>query len=627
MKDRFCSEDKHLSIFIERMGFKALLGVAFIISLLLTISCSLVFAARNQEIDKLLKEQGDQSVEEVLQKRPFSGMQDFTINKFHSYISVNEDSSFTVKETIDVEFHRQRHGIYREIPFRYVDELGKTLKTPITVLSVTDGSGKDWNYKIRKMGNIINIRIGDANKYVSGNQTYVITYEVENAILFFDNHDELYWNVTGNYWKAPIKEASADITLNVKNKSKNLWAACYTGVYGSKKSECSFEASDNGSEFVTKKSLKVGEGLSIAFGWDKGLVSPPSSWKRFLWAIDLEENWILVIPLLSFLFVINLWYRRGRDPKVKESVTVMYEPPKYDNKILTPAEVGTLVDESVDSRDLTSAIIGLAVKGYIKIEETKKEGLVFDSTDYYLSKVKGPDENLSLFERELMDSLFSDSPSGVFVSDMKNKFYKNLQELKDALYTDLVEKKYFLRSPEKVRNVYITAGILTIIFGSMLTAFLITSLTIKTIISWILTGLPFFIFGRVMPAKTKVGASAYMDILGFQEFLNRAEKDRLERMGDKNLFSKFLPYAIALGVEDNWAKAFGGIYQETPNWYVSPGGFRTFSPYGFSHSIGSMTSSLASAMFSSPRGSGGGGGFGGGGSSGGGFGGGGGGSW
>jgi len=609
MKDKFCS-----------------VAFTFIVFFLLTISPPLI-AARNQDIDKMLKEQRYQSVEEVLQKRPFSGTQDFTINKFHSYISVNEDSSFTVKETIDVEFHRQRHGIYREIPFKYVDELGKTIQTPTTVLSVTDESGRDWNYKIRKIGNIINIRIGDANKYISGKQTYVITYEVENAILFFDNHDELYWNVTGNYWKSPIKEASADVTLNIKNKSKNLWAACYTGVYGSRKSECSFEATNNGAEFITKKSLNIGEGLTIAFGWDKGLVFPPSSWKRFLWAIDLEENWILVIPLLSFFFMINLWYRRGRDPKVKGSVTVMYEPPKYDNKILTPAEVGTLVDESVDSRDLTSAIIGLAVKGYIKIKETKKEGLIFDSTDYYLSRDKEPDENLSSFERELMNSLFSDSPSGIFVSDMKNKFYKNLQELKDALYSDLVEKKYFLRSPEKLRNVYITAGILTIIFGSMLTAFLITSLTVKMIIAWMLTGLPFFIFGRVMPAKTKVGASAYIDVLGFQEFLNRAEKDRLERMDDKNLFSKFLPYAIALGVEDNWAKAFEGIYQETPNWYVSPGGFRTFSPYGFSHSIGSMTSSLASAMFSSPRGSGVGGGGGGGGSSGGGFGGGGGGSW
>lgn len=601
----------------------------FILILTLTIFSSFVIASEKHDTDKMHKEQGSQPVDEVLHKPPFTGIQDFTINKFHSSIAISEDSSFTVKETIDVEFHRPRHGIYREIPFKYTDDLGKTIKTPLDVLSVTDNSGKAWKYRIRRTGNVINVRIGDANIYVSGNQTYVITYKVENAILFFDNHDEIYWNVTGNYWNAIINEASADVSLAVKNESKNLWAACYTGVYGSKRKDCSFEASHNSAEFVTKKNLNTGEGITIAFGWDKGLVSPPSPWKRFLWTIDMKENWIFIIPFLSFIFMINLWYRRGRDPKVREAVTVMYEPPKYDNKILTPAEVGTLIDENVDSRDITSTIIGLAVKGYIKIKETKKEGLIFDSTDYYLTRDKGPDESLSSLEKDLMNNLFSDSPSGIFVSDMKNKFYKNLQELKDTLYRDLVEKKYFLRSPERVRNVYITAGILTIIFGSMLTAFLITSLTVKTIISWILAGIPIFSFGRVMPARTKVGASAYMDILGFQEFLNRAEKDRLERIGDKNLFSKFLPYAIALGVEDNWAKAFEGIYQEPPTWYVSPGGSRTFSPYSFSHSIGSLTSNLSSAMFSSPRGSGvgGSGGFSGGGSSGGGFGGGGGGSW
>ena len=119
-----------------------------------------------------------------------------------------------------------------------------------------------------------------------------------------------------------------------------------------------------------------------------------------------------------------------------------------------------------------------------------------------------------------------------------------------------------------------------------------------------------------------------MDVLGFQEFLNRAEKDRLERMGDSSLFSRYLPYAMALGVADNWAKAFDGIFQEQPDWYVSPTGMGMFNAHVFSSSISSMASSVGSAMFSAPRSSGsGGGGFGGGGFSGGGFGGGGGGSW
>jgi len=555
--------------------------------------------------------------------------QDFTINSFHSDLIIHEDSSLTVKEAIEVEFHRPRHGIYREIPFKYTDELGNTFRTPLDVLSVTDEAGKDWKYTAKRSGDAIHIRIGDANKYVSGRQSYVITYSVENAILFFEDHDELYWNVTGNYWKSPIKKASANVNLAVKSKSKNLWASCYTGSLGSRESLCGFDTSGNIAGFLSKKTFASGEGLTIAFGWDKGLVSQPSSWKRFLWALDLKENWVFMLPVLSLIFMINLWNRRGRDPKVRESVTVMYEPPKYKDVPLTPAEVGAVIDEKLDARDITATIIGLAVKGYIKIEETKKEGLVFDSIDYFLAKLKDPDDNLSQFEKALMGKIFSGSMPGLMVSDMKNKFYTSLDSLKETLYGEIVRKGYFLRNPESVRALYIAVGVAVMVIAGFAAGFLSPYSMGKNIIAGILAGIPVLAFSRVMPAKTRAGAAAYMDILGFQEFMNRAEKDRLKRMGDQELFSKFLPYAIALDVADNWAKAFEGIYQEPPKWYVSPGGFGTFSPYRFSGSITSMTSSLGSAMYSTPRGSGigGSGGSGGGGFSGGGFGGGGGGSW
>ena len=553
----------------------------------------------------------------------------FTIDKFHSDIMIDEDSSMIVKETIDVEFHQPRHGIYREIPFKYRDDLGKWITTPTKVLSLTDGSGKAWKYKVERSGPVINVRIGDAKRFVEGRWTYIITYKVENAILFFKDYDELYWNVTGNYWKASIKEASATATLTTKNKSKNLMVAGYEGGHGSKEG-CGYETYDNSGKFFTKRSLNMGEGLTLVFGWDKGLVSPPSSWKKFLWAMNLGENWVFLLPIFSFVYMGNRWYRKGRDPKVRESVTVMYEPPKFENQPLTPGEVGTLIDERLDPRDITSTIVGLAVKGYVKIEETKKEGILFDKTDYYLKKVKSPDLNLNPFEIELMKDLFPAALPGTLISDLKNKFYAYLPELKKALYGELTRKKYFLSSPEKVRNSYLVAGFLVFVFSVLAFVFFIPNPGWKGVIAGILTGASVLGFAKFMPAKTRAGASAYMDILGFQEFMNRAEKDRLRRMGDKDLFSKFLPYAIALDVADNWAKAFEGIYQDPPNWYVSPVGFRTFTPYAFTHSLNSATSDLSSAMFSAPRGSGGGGsggGFGGGGSSGGGFGGGGGGSW
>jgi uncharacterized membrane protein YgcG len=554
--------------------------------------------------------------------------QDFTIDHFHSDIAIDRDSSVIVKETIDVMFHRWRHGIYRDIPFKYRDELGATITTPTKVLSVTDGPGKGWKYKVERTGPIIHVRIGDAKRYVDGKQTYIITYKVENAILFLKDHDELYWNVTGNYWKAPIREASATVSLTAKNKPKNLMVAGYEGGFGSRE-ECSYEIYGGLGKFYAKRDLKAGEGLTIAFGWDKGLVFPPSSWKKFLWAINLGENWVFLLPIFSFVYMGNRWYRKGRDPRVRESVTVMYEPPKFDNQPLTPAEVGTLIDEKLDPRDITSTIVGLAVKGYLKIEETKREGILFDKTDYYLRKVKGPDANVSPFERELTERLLPAETAGIHLSDLKNRFYIQLPGLKKALYGELTRKKYFLSSPEKVRNSYLAAGLVVCVFAVLAFLFVLPGSGVRSFIAGILTGIPVFAFAKFMPVKTRAGASAYMDILGFQEFMNRAEKDRLERMGDKSLFSKFLPYAIALNVADHWAKAFEEIYQDPPDWYVSPVGFRTFNPYAFIHSLNSVTSDLSSAMFSAPRGSGGGGGggFGGGGSSGGGFGGGGGGSW
>jgi uncharacterized membrane protein YgcG len=554
--------------------------------------------------------------------------QDFTINTFRSNITIHPDSSFVVRETIEVTFHRPRHGIYRDIPFKYPDDLGRTITTPVNVLSVTDGAGKKWNYRITQACPQVTVRIGDANRFVDGRQTYVITYQVENAVLFFDDHDELYWNVTGNNWKATIQEATADVDIKVKNKSRKLWASGYTGSFGSRESDCTIETSDNRGKFFSTKALKPGEGLTIAFGWDKGLVAPPSSWKRFLWAANLGENWVFLLPLFSLLYMANRWHRRGRDPRVKEAVKVMYEPPAFENRPLTPAEVGTLVDEKLDPRDITSSIVSLAVKGYLSIEETKKEGLLFDRTDYYLRKLKEPDSNLGLFEMELMKSLLPLSLPGVHISELKNKFYTNLKTLKKTLYGELVRKRFFATNPDSVRNSYRIIGVLIMVFGGFAGAFLAPYAPGKGIFAFLLTGLSVLAFSRFMPAKTKAGAGATMDILGFQEFMNRAEKDRLERTGDKDLFSRFLPYAIALDVTDNWARAFEGIYQNSPQWYVSPMGHRAFSPYAFSHSLNSVTSSLSSAMFSAPRGSGmKGGGGGRGGFSGGGFGGGGGGSW
>jgi uncharacterized membrane protein YgcG len=552
----------------------------------------------------------------------------FTIDRFHSEIVINEDGSFVVKETIELTFDRQRHGIFREIPYKYKDELGKVKTTPLEVMSVKDDAGHNRPYRVTKSGGFVNIRIGDPDRYVRGEQVYVITYQVENGLLYFEDHDELYWNVTGNEWKAPIMVASAEIRLNTDKKISDFKASCYTGRYGSNESQCNWEFSGNRAVFNCQRKLGTGEGFTVALGWEKGIVRAPTAWQKFWWTVNIRQNWVFIVPIFMLFYMFNRWYRKGRDPKVREAVTVMFEPPKYEGKFLSPGEVGTLVDEQMDQRDITASVIGLAVKGYIKIEEVGVTGLIplFDRTDYKLIREKEADEKLNSLERELMGDIFVDNADTIMISEMKKKFYKNIGSLKNTTFKQLVDKKYFPTDPEKVQGRYVALGFLFIFLGVFASFMFSEATPWRGIVAFGLAGVIVLIFARAMPAKTRAGALAKMEILGFQEFMNRADKDRLERMGEKDLFYKYLPYAIALDVVDNWAGAFKDIYKEPPSWYTSVHGFAAFNTLSFTHSLNTITTSLGSAMYSAPRGSGIGGG-GGGGFSGGGGGGGGGGSW
>ncbi len=557
--------------------------------------------------------------------------QDFVIERFHADIVINQNSTIDILETIEVDFEREKHGIYREIPFRYYNELGDDMMMPITVHTVHDAEGRKHTYRVSEYGDVVNIRIGDADRYVYGRQVYVISYSVENAVLFFDKHEELYWNVTGNQWLAPIKVASALVTLKTDKKSSRLDGDCYTGRYGSNRTDCSMTEADNGILYQTTGSLDLEEGLTVVLAWDRGLVTPPSDWKKFVWSLNLRENWVWGVPLLVFIFMMFLWLTRGRDPRVREAVTVMYEPPVAEGQPLSAAEVGTMVDERLDQRDISAAIVGLAVKGYIKIRENENEGLmkILSPHEYHLDKLKDSDFSLTAFERELMDKLFENGKATVELSKLKNRFYTHIPGLKKTLFSELLQKKFFSVDPDKVRGKYAIIGFAFMFVGSFVLLFLLPSNEWKGFMAGMISGFIIMGFSNAMPAKSRLGSLTRVNILGFREFMNRADRDRLERMGPE-VYYKYLPYAIALDVVDHWTDAFEGLLTQPPRWYGAGHSFRTFSPALFSRSITAASSHLGSTMFSAPRGSGsssGRSGGGGGGFSGGGGGGGGGGSW
>lgn len=541
------------------------------------------------------------------------------IRSFYSEIFISKDGSVSVQEDIEYDFVGElRHGIFREIPYKY--QIGiKNYNLRMHVAKVTDFNDAPYKYKVSRENGRVKVRIGDPDKEVTGVHGYRIEYIVDGAIVFFKDHDELYWNVTGNEWKVPIEKASAKVYFD-GGTPQGFRATCYTGVYGYKGSDCAFNTTPNGIEFNASTSFRADEGLTIVVGLPKGIIIEPSFLKKASWFIS--DNWFFSLPFLTLFLISYVWYTRGRDPEDRGVIAVRYEPPKD----LTPGEAGTLIDEKADIIDITSTVIDLAVRGYLKIQEIEsKKFIFFSDRDYKLIKIKEPAENtIKAHEKKVFSSIFEGGKNEIMVSDLKNKFYTHLPSIKDALYGELVSGGYFSTNPEDTRRIFKWIGI-----GIVVAAFfLIPHWGMK--LSVIASGLFLLIFSRFMPRKTKKGSLAHEEILGFREFINRAERDRIERLAkdDPTLFDRVLPYALVFGLGDRWAEAFHDMYKNPPSWYDSPRYGNVFSSQVFVMDLGRSLHAMNNTFVSTPGRSGGyygGSGFGGG--SGGGFGGGGGGSW
>jgi len=326
-----------------------------------------------------------------------------------------------------------------------------------------------------------------------------------------------------------------------------------------------------------------------------------------------------------------LWWYKGRDPDPGVSVAPMYEPPPG----ISPAEAGTLLDDTIHPRDITSTMVDLAVRGYIKIEETEDKGLVFTHKDYVFHLLKPmaqwTDKDLAPHERVMLENVFQGG-SETRLSNLKNRFYTAVPVIRQDIMAALKNKGIYLLDPESANGYSIGAAAVILIpfaiFQYMGWANFFNSIPLL-IVSVLIAALIWWLFARVMSAKTVKGARTRVAVLGFQEFMNRVDAERLKLM-PPTTFEKFLPFAMALGVEHHWAQAFAGIVKDPPQWYVGPGGpYSGFNPIFFSSSMHNMATDMHQAFVSAPRasstGSGfGGGGFGGGGGfSGGGFGGGG----
>jgi uncharacterized membrane protein len=550
---------------------------------------------------------------------------ELVIQQFDETVEVNPNGTIEVTETIEARFTGAWHGIYRTIPVEYDTLQHLNYSLLLEPLSVTDYSGNPLKYEQKREGRYLKFKISvpDAQDRT---RTVIIRYRVLNAIRFFDYHDELYWNVTGDDWDVPIRSVSAKIELPAG--VTGLHAIAFTGVYGSRDRDAQVETNGNLVEVRTNHSLSYREGLTAVVGWDKGFVQPPSTAMKI--SLFLRSNWPLFLPVVAFFIMLWLWWTRGRDPE-RGSIAVQYEPPDK----LTPGECGTLVDNEAAMRDITATLVDLAVKGYLTIEQKDESHLLgLTHSKEYIFHLKRPPTEWSAVrphELEMLSVLFDDgSVTSVKLSELQNHFYTHLPAIRSRIFDALMADGYYLHRPDTVRQSYIGAGIvigiLLFVFGGALGA--ATGVAHVTwVIAAILTAAVICIFGWFMPARTLTGARTLEKVLGFEQFLGRVESDRLERIvKTPELFEKFLPYAMALHCEKKWVAAFAGMAMQPPQWYSGPYG-SGFVPYMFVNDLNVMSAQAGNVMASAPRSSSGGSGFGGGGFSGGGFGGGGGGGW
>jgi len=558
----------------------------------------------------------------VVNASPASADSGWVIDSFHADITIAPDGSLSILEAIDVDFGGlQKHGILRDIPTRYRYDDTHDRIYALSVGRVTDGSGAPLVVQVTKGQDRTEIKIGDPARTVSGRQSYRIRYTVSGALNAFADHDELYWNVNGASWGVPAEAVSASVIPLSPVTLKNV--ACFEGPTGSTE-PCRSSTDGPRAAFVATRPFSPDEQLTIVAALATGVAAAPMLVDRPRGFLEYFSTSPVAVGLAAVVLVAGLfgvwwtWWTRGRDRgPARGAIVPEYEPPDK----LRPAQLGVIVDEVADPRDLVATIVDLAVRGYLTITEHAKRGL-FGHTDWTLDKKK-PGDDLLPYERRLYDGLFKDGDS-VLLSSLKGTFALTLKGAEAQLYKDAMARGWFVADPSRVRRAYAGFGCVTAAVGLGL-VFVLGQLGFGlAALALVPAGIALLVMSRAMPARTAAGAALLERTLGFKRYMDTAETDRAAFAEKEGLFTAYLPYAVMFASVDRWLRAFAGldVTKSVSSWYVGPGPFQADL---FASSFSSFSSDLSSTVVSTPAGSGGSG-FSGG-FSGGGGGGGGGGSW
>ncbi|MEM5518602.1 DUF2207 domain-containing protein [Henriciella sp. AS95] len=550
-----------------------------------------------------------------------TAMGEEVINRFDVGIEVERDGDIIVTETINLtaENYQISRGIFRDLPRYYTQtEGGDRLRYDYRVMSVRR-DGRDEPYETSTEDNAWRIRIGNPDVILPrGEHVYVVRYRVKNQIRYHETYDELYWNVTGSYWAFPILTATAEVRF--PDGVQMVQQAGYTGGLGEKASAYRFRRDGDAFVFETTEPLARNQGLTIAVGIEKGMIDPPStSDKTSIWWQLYGSLAVLMASLVGvFIFLYRSWDKVGRDPP-KGPVFARYEAPKG----YSPAAVHHIYHRGFSGHDaLIATLVNLGVKGFVDIDAQRKTNTVL--TPKSGSQGKLPEEE-ALLDRKLFSSgtlTLGDKYNASFTSAY-TAFRKKLSNKFGSAYF-----KWNLG----YTMVAIILSAIAIVFAIRHSANWSILLTGAVIALALLNGL----FMYLMPAATPKGQKVRSEIEGFKLYLEKAEKLQLNaaEVGTdrpppmtKERYETFLPYAIALGVEEPWTKHFEKMLPKEAEAYNPAWAHMAHRSGGWGNVNRAITSNISSAVTSSMPKSSGSSGSGGGGFSGGGGGGGGGGGW
>jgi uncharacterized membrane protein YgcG len=556
-----------------------------------------------------------------------TGQADERILEFHSDIDVAVDASVTVTERIRVrsDGDQIRRGIYRDFPTNYRDRLGNNYEVAFDVLSI-ERDGRESAWHLARLDNGVRVYIGDADVFLSpGEYEYEIRYRTNNQLGFFEDFDELYWNVTGNAWLFPIDSASATVRLPGDAVPDASRATAYVGYVGARGESYAVSDDIDGTiTFRTTRTLAPSEGLTIAVGWPKGFVEQPTALDRAGRTLSQNRHWaVFLAGMLSVIFYYTvMWDRHGRDPRYDVIIPIFELPQKE-----SPAAAHYVFNAGYDRDTFVTALISLAVKGYLEIEQRSKKKFTIRRT--------GQTVDFSAGEQALASALFATSNRVETEESDRAAFQAALAAHKKSLQADY-RKLYF-----KQNGKYVFGGLL--LTAAALAGGIVSRDPFAHIEPAVLiAGAAFLVINTVwaflMRAPTEIGHRALVRLKGLRRYLTIAEGDELRSRypldRTPETFEKFLPYAFALDAADTWANQFAGVLDgafrdaqgrpaSMPAWYhADRSGLSSLSD--MTHSLGSGFGSSIAAAATPPGSSSG---SGGGGSSGGGGGGGGGGGW